>query len=205
MWGDLTRPTAIAFSPDGKVFVAEKSGRVLVFDSLADDTPTVFADLKTNVHNAWDRGLLGLAVDPQFPTRPYVYVLYTYDHILGDPNPAPRWGTAGAVTDTCPNPPGYTADGCVASGRLSRLTSVGGVMSGPETVLVEDWCQQFPSHSIGPSGSDRTARSTPRAGMGRASRPMRTTASSVERCRPAARTSRPGTRAATHRAVSAAR
>ena len=152
VWGGLTRPTAIAFSPDGKAFVAEKSGRVLVFDSLADDTPTVFADLKTNVHNAWDRGLLGLAVDPQFPTRPYVYVLYTYDHILGNSNPAPRWGTAGAVTDTCPNPPGYTADGCVASGRLSRLTSAGGVMSGPETVLIEDWCQQFPSHSIGTVG-----------------------------------------------------
>ena len=152
VWGGLTRPTAIAFSPDGKVFVAEKSGRILVFDSLADDTPTVFADLKTNVHNAWDRGLLGLAVDPQFPTRPYVYVLYTYDHILGDTNPAPRWGTAGGVTDTCPNPPGYTADGCVASGRLSRLTSSGGVMSGPEKVLVEDWCQQFPSHSVGTVG-----------------------------------------------------
>ena len=73
VWGDLTRPTAIAFSPDGKVFVAEKSGRILVFDSLADDTPTLFADLTTNVHNAWDRGMLGLAVDPQFPTRPYVY------------------------------------------------------------------------------------------------------------------------------------
>jgi glucose/arabinose dehydrogenase/PKD repeat protein len=149
VWDGLTRPTAIAFSPDGKVFVAEKSGRILVFDSLTDDTPTLFADLTTNVHNAWDRGVLGLTVDPQFPTRPYVYVLYTYDHILGDPNPAPRWGTVGAESDTCPNPPGYTADGCVASGRLSRLRSVGGVMSGSETVLVEDWCQQFPSHSIG--------------------------------------------------------
>ena len=26
---------------------------------------------------------MGLAVDPQFPTRPYVYALYAYDHMLG--------------------------------------------------------------------------------------------------------------------------
>ena len=29
-----------------------------------------FADLRTKVHNFWDRGLLGLALDPDFPTRP---------------------------------------------------------------------------------------------------------------------------------------
>ena len=71
----LTRPTAIQFSPDGRVFVAEKSGLIRVFSDLSDTTPTVFADLRTNVHNYWDRGLLGLALDPQFPTKPYVYVL----------------------------------------------------------------------------------------------------------------------------------
>ena len=127
VWDGLTRPSAIAFAPDGSVFVAEKSGRLLRFDDLTDDTPTLFANLVTNVHNAWDRGMLGLAVDPAFPTRPYVYVLYTYDHILGSAAAAPRWGTAGVEADTCPNPPGYTADGCVVSGRLSRLTASGGV------------------------------------------------------------------------------
>ena len=149
MWDGLTRPSAIAFAPNGAVFVAEKSGRILVFDNLNDDTPTLFANLVTNVHNAWDRGMLGLAVDPEYPTRPYVYVLYTYDHILGSAAAAPRWGTAGVEADTCPNPPGFTADGCVVSGRLSRLTASGGVMTGAEHVLIEDWCQQFPSHSVG--------------------------------------------------------
>ena len=205
VWGGLTRPTAIAFSPDGKVFVAEKSGRVLVFDSLADDTPTVFADLKTNVHNAWDRGLLGLAVDPQFPARPYVYVLYTYDHILGDSNPAPRWGTAGAEADTCPNPPGYTADGCVASGRLSRLTSAGGVMSGPETVLVEDWCQQFPSHSIGTVGFGPDGALYASGGDGASFSPDADYGQLGGTLPSGGPSSRPGTRAGTHRAVSAAR
>ena len=67
LWDGLTRPSAIAFAPNGSVFVAEKSGRILVFDNLADDTPTLFANLVTNVHNAWDRGMLGLAVDPEYP------------------------------------------------------------------------------------------------------------------------------------------
>ena len=58
----LTFPTNVEFAPDGRVFVAEKSGIVKVFDSIFDPTPDVFADLSANVHNFWDRGLLGLAI-----------------------------------------------------------------------------------------------------------------------------------------------
>ena len=35
------------------------------------------------------------------------------------------------------------------SGRLSRLQAAGNVMTGAEQPLINDWCQQFPSHSIG--------------------------------------------------------
>ncbi|HET6754584.1 MAG TPA: PQQ-dependent sugar dehydrogenase [Jiangellaceae bacterium] len=143
----LTQPTAVAFAGDGRAFVAEKSGLIKVFDSLSDSTPTVFADLRTQVHNFWDRGMLGLALDPQFPTRPYVYALYTYDAVPG--GTAPRWGTVGGTSDGCPNPPGSTVDGCVVQARLSRLTASGNQMTGSEQVLVSGWCQQFPSHSIG--------------------------------------------------------
>lgn len=143
----LTSPTAVKFAPDGRVFAAEKSGLIKVFDNLSDPTPTTFADLRTNVHNFWDRGLLGLALHPDFPTKPYVYALYTHDAKIGDT--APRWGTVAATSDGCPNPPGATADGCVVSGRLSRLQAAGDVMTGPEEVLIEDWCQQYPSHSVG--------------------------------------------------------
>jgi len=145
----LTNPTVVRFAADGRVFVAEKSGLIKVFDNLADTSPTVFADLRTNVHNFWDRGLLGLALHPNFPTTPYVYALYTYDHVLGDAAPAPKWGVPGATSDSCPSPPGATGDGCVVSGRLSRLQASGNVMTGSEQVLIEDWCQQYPSHSVG--------------------------------------------------------
>ena len=143
----LTNPTQLSFAADGRIFVAEKSGLIKVFDDLADTTPTVFADLRTNVHNFWDRGLLGMELDPDFPAQPYVYVLYTHDAAIG--GTAPRWGTAGATSDGCPTPPGSTDDGCVVSGRLSRLQANGNVMTGPEHVLIDDWCQQYPSHSMG--------------------------------------------------------
>ncbi len=143
----LTEPTAIDFAADGRIFVAEKRGVIKVYQSLTDTSPTVFADLRTNVYNFWDRGLLGLALDPNFPTKPYVYVLYTYDAAIG--GTAPRWGAPGVDSDPCPSPPGPTADGCIVSGRLSRLQAAGNVMTGAEQVLIEDWPQQFPSHSIG--------------------------------------------------------
>ncbi len=137
----LKRPTAVRFSPDGRIFVAEKSGLVKVFDSLSSTTPKIFADLRTEVDDYWDRGLLGLALHPNFPTTPFVYVLYSYD--------APIGGTSPTWHDNCPNPPGATTGGCVISGRLSRLTAAGDVMTGTEEVLLEAWGQQFPSHSVG--------------------------------------------------------
>ena len=129
----LNQPTAVRFSPDGRVFVAEKSGVIKEFDSLTDTTPRVYADLRTNVHDYWDRGLLGLALDPSFPTKNVIYALYTYD--------APIGGTAPVYNDNCVDP---TGAGCKVSGRLSRILS-----DGSEQVMIEDWCQQYPSHSIG--------------------------------------------------------
>jgi len=135
-------PTAVSFASDGRVFVADKRGLIHVFASLDATTSTTFADLTTEVDDFWDRGLLGLALDPNFPTKPYVYVLYTYD--------APIGGTAPTWNDACPTPPGSTTDGCVVSGRLSRLTAdASGTTMVSEQVLINDWCQQFPSHSIG--------------------------------------------------------
>jgi glucose/arabinose dehydrogenase/PKD repeat protein len=126
----LTNPTAVRFSPDGRVFVAEKSGLIKVFSSLSDNTPEVYADLRRQVHDFWDRGLLGIALDPGFPTKSSLYVLYSHD--------APIGGTAPAYHDACPD------TGCVGSGRLSRIGP-----DGTEEVLIEDWCQQYPNHSIG--------------------------------------------------------
>ncbi|GAA4958563.1 PQQ-dependent sugar dehydrogenase [Actinoplanes utahensis] len=138
VFSGLSSPVDLEFARDGRVLVAEKGGRIKVFDDLADTTPTVFADLSANVHNQWDRGLLGMTLAPTFPADPYVYVLYTYD--------APPGRTAPVWNDVCAN----ANDGrCVVTGRLSRLRADGDTMTGAEQVLLHDWCQQFPSHSVG--------------------------------------------------------
>ncbi len=149
----LTQPTAVRFSQDGRIFVAEKRGVVKYFNSLNDANAKQLIDIRTNVYNFWDRGLLGLALHPNFPSTPYLYVLYTYDGNIG--GAAPKYGTPNTDSDPCPNPPGATDQGCVVSGRLSRFTVVsdanGALMIGTdgERVMIEDWCQQYPSHSIG--------------------------------------------------------
>lgn len=137
----LNQPMNVEFAADGRIFVAEKAGRIKVFDSIADPTPTLFADLSVNVHNQHDRGLLGLALHPDFPAQPYVYVLYTYD--------APPGRTAPVWNDDCGAVGGTNGGRCVVTGRLSRLLATGNVMSGAEQVLLHDWCQQFASHSLG--------------------------------------------------------
>ena len=142
----LTEPTDVAFAPDGRVFVSEKSGLIKVFSSLNATTPTIAADLRTEVYNFWDRGLLSIALDPQFPVRPYLYALYSRDATIG--GVAPKWGQPGAESDPCPTPPGPTEEGCVISTRLMKLTVSGNVVT-TQQPLVDGWCQQFPSHSAG--------------------------------------------------------
>jgi glucose/arabinose dehydrogenase len=137
----LTNPVVLQFAADGRIFVGQKNGVIKVFQSLTDTNPVTFADLSGEVDDYWDRGLLGLALPPDLSTDPHVYVLYAYDAAIG--GTAPKWN------DACPTPPGPTTDGCLVSGRVSRLPISGNVMSGPEQVLISDWCQQFPSHSIG--------------------------------------------------------
>jgi glucose/arabinose dehydrogenase/PKD repeat protein len=132
-WSRLDDPTALRFAPDGHVYVTGKGGLVYQFDGVSDPTPAIYADLRTKVHHGWDRGMLGLAVDSQ--SR--VFVSYTYDKAPGDAL-VPRWN------DGCPDPPGFLTEGCTVMGRLSRLDA-----DGTEHVLLEDFCNQFPSHSIG--------------------------------------------------------
>lgn len=136
VFSGLNLPTAVRFAPDGRVFVAEKGGAIKAFDSLTDPSATTVIDLSNEVYGWWDRGLLGLAVHPDFPATPYIYALYAWDlHGYGD---------------TCPSPPGDTNDGCLADSRLVRLqVSASNSVVSSTTLLEGNWCQQYPSHSVG--------------------------------------------------------
>ena len=79
----LSQPTAFDWTSDGKrMFIAQKNGVVRVVDNGTLLT-TPFVDISGLVNNVRDRGLLGIAVHPDFgkATNPqnYIYLLYTYD------------------------------------------------------------------------------------------------------------------------------
>ena len=46
---------------------------------IASSLSTPFVDIAGRVHDNHDRGLLGITVHPDFPIKPYVYLLYTHD------------------------------------------------------------------------------------------------------------------------------
>src|SRR6476619_60099 len=72
--GGLTNPTAMALAPDGRVFVCEQNGALRVIKNGAL-LATPF--LTVTVDSAGERGLLGIAFDPNFVSNQLVYVYYT--------------------------------------------------------------------------------------------------------------------------------
>lgn len=70
----FSAPTAIAVAPDGRIFVTEQTGAVRVVRG-GTLLATPFATL--NVDSAGERGLLGIAFDPNFPSNDFVYVYHT--------------------------------------------------------------------------------------------------------------------------------
>lgn len=71
---DIASPTAMAFAPDGRLFVCEQGGRLRVIKNGVL-LPNAFVTL--SVDPTQERGLLGIAFDPHFATNHYVYVYYT--------------------------------------------------------------------------------------------------------------------------------
>lgn len=76
----LIQPTTLDWTPDGRyLLIAEKAGVVRVIeDGVLRDAPLIEISSQVNSPQT-DRGLLGMAVHPDFETSPYVYLLHTYD------------------------------------------------------------------------------------------------------------------------------
>jgi glucose/arabinose dehydrogenase len=72
--GGLRSPTAMAFAPDGRLFICEQGGRLrVVSNGVLQSRPFV----TLTVNSSGERGLLGVAFDPAFETNRFVYVYYT--------------------------------------------------------------------------------------------------------------------------------
>ena len=117
----LGSPTGLAFTPDGRLLVTTQGGDLRVYKNGALlATPAL--DLTAVCTNS-ERGLLGVAVDPEFAANRYVYLFYTYD---------------------VPSP-----GGCV--NRVSRFTFGTGdtITPGTEMVLVDNMPSPAGNHNAG--------------------------------------------------------
>jgi glucose/arabinose dehydrogenase len=70
----IARPTAMEIAPDGRIFVCEQGGRLRVIKNGAL-LPDPFVTL--SVDSNGERGLLGVAFDPNFAANNFIYVYYT--------------------------------------------------------------------------------------------------------------------------------
>jgi glucose/arabinose dehydrogenase len=103
----MPNPTVVTFAPDGRIFVAQQNGRLRVIKN-GSLLATPFIQL--TVDSNGERGLLGVAFDPDFVTNQYVYLYYTVP-------------TSGTVT---------------VHNRISRFKADGDVvLAGSETVILE--------------------------------------------------------------------
>jgi len=80
----FVKPTAFAFAPDGRWFVAGKDGRVWVVNppgviNADGTTQKVLLDIRNKVNANSDRGLNGIALDKDFVTNGLLYLLYVYE------------------------------------------------------------------------------------------------------------------------------
>ncbi len=70
----LSSPTAMAFAPDGRLFVCQQGGQLRV---IKNGALLITPFLTATVDSSSERGLLGIAFDPNFNANHYIYVYYT--------------------------------------------------------------------------------------------------------------------------------
>lgn len=75
MTNQLEDPTDLSVTPDGRVFVAERAGRIRIIQNgrLQRDPALVLEEVDATD----ERGLLAIALDPQFSRTGFVYTIYT--------------------------------------------------------------------------------------------------------------------------------
>ena len=72
---NLEIPWSLLFLPDGRALVTERPGRIrLIKDARLQEEPYATID----VAHVGEGGLMGLALHPEFPKKPYIYVMHTY-------------------------------------------------------------------------------------------------------------------------------
>lgn len=87
----IEQPISMRFLPDGRLIVLQKKGQVLIANVAGTPVQSaLYLNLADPAHLAGldsdqERGVLDLAVDPNFPSSPYLYLFYTPSNGLNGP------------------------------------------------------------------------------------------------------------------------
>jgi glucose/arabinose dehydrogenase len=150
---NLFIPTAFAFAPDGRIFVAEKDGLVRIIKNGALLSTPYYT--VANVATYGDRGLLGIALDPNFASNGYVYLSYTWDSrpsVAGGPK------TAQVIRVNANTPSGDVAN---TASKVVLLGSVVGTSTKPscedfaagaDCIPADGWSHSVGALKFGPDG-----------------------------------------------------
>ncbi len=75
----LSSPTALAFTPDGRLLLTRQPGVLNVYQDGALLATPALTFPASSICTESERGLLGVAVDPEFSSNRYIYLFYTFE------------------------------------------------------------------------------------------------------------------------------
>ncbi len=142
----------VAWAPDGRMFVADRSGRVFVHNpGAAHDDNQLVLDIGDHANNDGDRGLLGIATDSAFAGNGYLYLLYTYDEDGSDSGDR----KVSTLTRVTVHPDNSVDGGVTTPDETTILGGVRTVQTGPDGAcgLAGQW------RGLHPVGGHRRTRS----------------------------------------------
>ncbi|WP_084536361.1 PQQ-dependent sugar dehydrogenase [Azospirillum halopraeferens] len=121
----LEVPWDLVFLPDGRALVSERAGRIRLMERDGTVRAAPFATL--DVHPGGEGGLMGIALHPDFPERPWLYAMHT---ALSGGEPVNRVVRLEAGADSA------TLDRVVLDGIPASRTHNGGrIAFGPDGML----------------------------------------------------------------------
>ncbi len=136
----------VTFAPDGRGFVWEKAGLVWVIENGVK-LPEPLIDIRDEVRDFGDHGLLGLTLDPDFLSNGRIYLLYAVDYYYMTHFGQPDYDPAQSQLER---------DSC---GRITRFTCNGldnyhSIIPGSRQILIGEtlgtgFPHLFDSHGIG--------------------------------------------------------
>lgn len=92
----LNQPAGLAFLPDGRTLIVEqRTAAVKVFAGGLVGTVGVVPNVNASGN---ERGLLGIAVDPGWPARPYIYCYYSHTASSSNNMRLSRFAVSGSLT-----------------------------------------------------------------------------------------------------------